>query len=244
MRRAASPEDAADVLSETYLIAWRKLKKIPPGDSARLWLFGVAANVLRGGFKRHRSSEALVEQLASEPQDTVQIEPAGREDQTTRALRAGLASLTALDRDILTLTAWEGLSPSRSPSSPASQPTSSVCACTEHAPGSSAGSPTFRRLHPRPTPRSQAQGTGHEERARPARTALAELLPHGLDELLSHRDSVEDASLAQIVHDQSLERRVGVRALFFEPAFDEVRTTAGLPGHVSHSHHSINPLAK
>jgi RNA polymerase sigma-70 factor (ECF subfamily) len=111
MRRAASPDDAADVLSETYLIAWRKLEKIPPGDSARLWLFGVAANVLRRGFKRHRSSEALIERLASEPQDTGQIEPAGREDQATRALRAGLASLAALDRDILTLTAWEGLTP-------------------------------------------------------------------------------------------------------------------------------------
>ena len=43
MRRAANAEDAADVLSETYLIAWRKLEKIPPGDSARLWLFGSPA---------------------------------------------------------------------------------------------------------------------------------------------------------------------------------------------------------
>jgi RNA polymerase sigma-70 factor (ECF subfamily) len=52
MRRAASPEDAADVLSETYLIAWRKLEQVPPGDSARLWLFGVAANVPRGACPR------------------------------------------------------------------------------------------------------------------------------------------------------------------------------------------------
>jgi RNA polymerase sigma factor (sigma-70 family) len=111
MRRAANAEDAADMLSETYLIAWRKLEKIPSGDGARLWLFGVAANVLRRGFKRHRSSEALIERLAREPQDTVQIESAGREDHNTRALRAGLASLPARDREILTLTAWEGLSP-------------------------------------------------------------------------------------------------------------------------------------
>jgi RNA polymerase sigma-70 factor, ECF subfamily len=111
IRRTANAEDAADVLSETYLIAWRKLEKIPPGDSARLWLFGVAANVLRRGAQRHRSSEALIERLASEPQDTEHIEPAGREDSTIGALRAGLASLPPRDREILTLTAWEGLTP-------------------------------------------------------------------------------------------------------------------------------------
>jgi len=111
MRRTSSAEDAADALSETYLIAWRKLEKIPPGDNARLWLFGVAANVLRRGVERHRSSEALIERLLSEPQDSVQVESLEREDRTSRALRAGLASLAASDREILTLTAWEGLTP-------------------------------------------------------------------------------------------------------------------------------------
>ena len=111
MRRAANAEDAADVLSETYLTAWRRLEKIPPGESARLWLFGVAANVLRRGAARHRSSEALIERLAREPQDTVQRQSADREDRTARALRAGLATLSARDREILTLTAWEGLTP-------------------------------------------------------------------------------------------------------------------------------------
>ena len=95
MRRAASPEDAADVLSETFLIAWRKLEQVPPGDSARLWLFGVAANVLRRGAQRRRSSRALIERLASEQQDSVQTGPVGREDRMVRALRAGLASLPA-----------------------------------------------------------------------------------------------------------------------------------------------------
>jgi RNA polymerase sigma factor (sigma-70 family) len=111
MRRAASPEDAADVLSETFLIAWRRLEQVPPGDSARLRLFGVAANVLRRGAQRHRSSRARIERLASEQQDSVQTEPVGREDRMVRALRAGLASLPARDREILTLTAWEGLTP-------------------------------------------------------------------------------------------------------------------------------------
>lgn len=111
MRRSANAEDAADVLSEIYLVAWRKLEKVPPGENARLWLFGVAANVLRRGAQRHRSSEALIERLASEPLDRGQVESVADEDQRIRALHAGLASLRARDREILTLTAWEGLTP-------------------------------------------------------------------------------------------------------------------------------------
>jgi RNA polymerase sigma-70 factor, ECF subfamily len=111
LRRAANAEDAADVLSETYLIAWRKLDKVPDGDNARLWLFGVAANVLRRGVQRQRSSEALIERLTREPPDTVQLESLGHEDRTFHALRASLASLSARDREILTLTAWEELTP-------------------------------------------------------------------------------------------------------------------------------------
>jgi RNA polymerase sigma-70 factor, ECF subfamily len=111
LRRAANREDAADVLAETYLIAWRKLENVPPGDNARLWLFGVAANVLRRGAQRHRSSETLIQRLAREPPDNVQIESDGPEDRTISSLRAGLATLPARDREILTLTAWEGLTP-------------------------------------------------------------------------------------------------------------------------------------
>lgn len=111
LRRAANAEDAADVLSETYLIAWRKLDKVPKGDNARLWLFGVAANVLRRGVQRQRSSEALIERLTREPPDAAPSQSVVREDRTIQALRASLASLPARDREILTLTAWEELTP-------------------------------------------------------------------------------------------------------------------------------------
>jgi DNA-directed RNA polymerase specialized sigma24 family protein len=45
-RRAGDREQAADLLSETYLIAWRKLPQVPVGHEGRLWLFGVARNLL------------------------------------------------------------------------------------------------------------------------------------------------------------------------------------------------------
>lgn len=36
LRRARTPEDAADALPETYAAAWRKLDKLPDGERARL----------------------------------------------------------------------------------------------------------------------------------------------------------------------------------------------------------------
>ncbi|HEY3140934.1 MAG TPA: sigma factor, partial [Acidimicrobiales bacterium] len=58
LRRVDHPEQAADVVAETMLVAWRRLDQVPPGDEARLWLFGVARRVLanqrRGSARRDR----------------------------------------------------------------------------------------------------------------------------------------------------------------------------------------------
>lgn len=111
LRRSATPEDAADVLSETYLIAWRKLHKIPSGDQARLWLFGIARNVIRQTADRRRSRDALVERLARELRDAIEFDAAPLNGPTERSLQAALASLPERDREILKLAAWEGLTP-------------------------------------------------------------------------------------------------------------------------------------
>jgi RNA polymerase sigma-70 factor (ECF subfamily) len=40
LRRTDSPDDAADVIAETFLTAWRRLDELPPEDQARLWRYG------------------------------------------------------------------------------------------------------------------------------------------------------------------------------------------------------------
>jgi RNA polymerase sigma-70 factor (ECF subfamily) len=75
LRRSVSPEDAADVLSEVYLIAWRKLEKLPSGERSRLWLFGVARNVMRQGAARQRSRDTVVQRLARELREASEVEP-------------------------------------------------------------------------------------------------------------------------------------------------------------------------
>lgn len=110
LRRSASAEDAADVLTETYLVAWRKLDALPQGDRARLWLFGTARNLLLQGARRRRFDHALVERLAGELRDLQQVQTSG-DDERSEALEAALRALPEKDREILILTAWEGLTP-------------------------------------------------------------------------------------------------------------------------------------
>lgn len=42
LRRVAHAEDAADVVAETFLVAWRRRQDIPIAGATRLWLYGVA----------------------------------------------------------------------------------------------------------------------------------------------------------------------------------------------------------
>jgi RNA polymerase sigma-70 factor (ECF subfamily) len=108
-RRARTPEDAADALAETYAVAWRKLDSLPDGDRARLWLFGVARNELRKTVSKSRADADLTAALARDLRQAIDEtrapnDPAG-------PMHDALATLSRLDYEIVTLTAWEGLAP-------------------------------------------------------------------------------------------------------------------------------------
>jgi RNA polymerase sigma factor (sigma-70 family) len=100
---------AQDVLSETFLVAWRRLAKIP--DDPLPWLLVVARNTIHN----QRRSGTRRAQLATELERLRQVaEPAAAADvlATERAsMLAALASLTAKEREALLLIAWDGLSP-------------------------------------------------------------------------------------------------------------------------------------
>src|SRR5215469_9083439 len=64
LRRTRAPEDAADVIAETFLTAWRRLEEVPPEPEARLWLYGVARRVLANHHRGERRRSALTERLA------------------------------------------------------------------------------------------------------------------------------------------------------------------------------------
>ena len=110
LRRVDQPDDAADVVAETFLVAWRRSRELPPDGEARLWLYGVARRVLanhhRGGARRERLGERLRLRLKA----TVAVDP-GSEVPDRLTIQAALAQLGELDREVLTLTVWEGLEP-------------------------------------------------------------------------------------------------------------------------------------
>jgi RNA polymerase sigma-70 factor, ECF subfamily len=111
LRRSPNAEEAADVLAETYYVAWRKLDRIPNDDRARLWLFGVARNLLRKGIRRRHYADKLVERLAAELRNAPPAQ--SRDHERLADVRRALAGLAAPDREIVTLSAWEGLTPSQ-----------------------------------------------------------------------------------------------------------------------------------
>lgn len=109
LRRVEDPEDAADVVAETFLVAWRRLDEVPSDARARLWLFGVARRVIanrhRAERRRTRLGERLAESLHTEL--ATQPAPAGEAAEVMRAM----GGLGDDDRELLLLVAWEELSP-------------------------------------------------------------------------------------------------------------------------------------
>lgn len=109
LRRVEDPEDAADVVAETFLVAWRRLDEVPNDARAKLWLFGVARRVIanrhRAERRRTRLGERLAESLRTEL--ATQPAPAGEAAEVLRAM----GGLGADDRELLLLVSWEELSP-------------------------------------------------------------------------------------------------------------------------------------
>lgn len=110
LRRVDRPEEAADVVAEVMLVAWRRLAEVPAGHDARLWLFGVARRILanqrRGRLRRDRLSHRLGRELGH----LVWPDHAG-DVATGLTVRAALDALSEEDREILRLAAWEDLDP-------------------------------------------------------------------------------------------------------------------------------------
>lgn len=108
-RRVEPRHHAADLLSETLLIVWRRAASLPGVDGeVRPWLFGIARHVLMHHYRSATRQRALADRLRS----ILSVTPhAGFEDTTEYDdLRLAIASLDPLDQDIIGLVHWEGFS--------------------------------------------------------------------------------------------------------------------------------------
>ena len=75
LRRTATPADAADVVAETMLTAWRRLDVMPDEPETILWLYGVARNVIANGDRTRRRQRRLAERLRSELDEVLENPP-------------------------------------------------------------------------------------------------------------------------------------------------------------------------
>lgn len=107
VRRTDSPEDAADVVADTFMIAWRRLDEVPEPPADRLWLYGVARRVVAGRFRSARRRSGLLALLAVRlGSDPAVTSPPPFSDQVLEAI----ARLRPAEREALRLVIWEQLS--------------------------------------------------------------------------------------------------------------------------------------
>ena len=102
----AGRERADDVVAETFLVAWRRLDDVPANPLP--WLLGVARNVIHERYRDEVRQSALAAEMRAwvrEAEDDV------ADHVTDRAADlVALAALCVADREVLTHTAWHGLS--------------------------------------------------------------------------------------------------------------------------------------
>lgn len=108
LRRVRRPEDAAEVVAETFATLWRRFDSCPRGTDRRPWLFGVARRVVANQRRGERRRSALGERLAAHV-DPAALETSGPNEPPSELARA-FATLSDSDRELLSLVAWEGLS--------------------------------------------------------------------------------------------------------------------------------------
>jgi RNA polymerase sigma factor (sigma-70 family) len=116
LRRSASREDALDVVAETFATAWRRRADLPTEpDEVRPWLFGIARLCLANSIRSANRVGRLGRRLADSFQERSVPDPSTLHESRldSRVVREALDALAPEDRELVTLIAWEGLTPAQ-----------------------------------------------------------------------------------------------------------------------------------
>lgn len=99
--------DGEDAAADVFAVAWRRLDQTPSGDATRAWLYGVAYRVVGNQYRARQRRSRLARRLGEvrDGAPTSTDEGFGNAD----ILRA-LESLRPVDRELLRMAAWDGLS--------------------------------------------------------------------------------------------------------------------------------------
>jgi RNA polymerase sigma factor (sigma-70 family) len=106
----AGQDAAEDVVSETFLVAWRRLDDLP--DPPLPWLLGVARNLLHKQYDSGRRRQALADRIAAATTPTDLAGPDVADRVADRAaVRTALNALGERDVEVIVLATWYDLTP-------------------------------------------------------------------------------------------------------------------------------------
>ncbi|PYC72529.1 hypothetical protein C7C45_08810 [Micromonospora arborensis] len=95
-------DDAQDLVSEVFAVAWRRLATIKEGQE-RPWLFGVARRLVLQHWRGRAVHAALQARLHSQAHDETEYRPSTSQRVD---VMAALAELPEIDREVLLLRYW------------------------------------------------------------------------------------------------------------------------------------------
>lgn len=101
-RRRVAAQSADDIVSDVFVVAWRRLEDVPA--DALPWLLACARRSVANQRRSERRRSALAQRLRWE-RPGASSDAAARD----RTLGDALAALPVGDREVLMLVAWEGL---------------------------------------------------------------------------------------------------------------------------------------
>lgn len=108
--RRGPPDLVDDVMSEVFLVLWRRLDGVPAEDPLP-WSYAVArrclANARRGVRRQAELVEKVIRLSESARTEAASAPDAGRDE----LLHEALGELSDLDREVVRLWAWEQLAP-------------------------------------------------------------------------------------------------------------------------------------
>lgn len=104
LARRVGPVDAGDALSEVYATAWRRRAKLPADDTeARMWLYGVAANIVRNAQRGQQRRRSLLDRVRRQAEV-----PEGGVEGLADAVQDAIARLRDRQAELVRLRHWEG----------------------------------------------------------------------------------------------------------------------------------------
>ncbi|ATL83016.1 RNA polymerase sigma factor [Streptomyces malaysiensis subsp. malaysiensis] len=104
---------ADDIVSLTFLEAWRLRERLFPGDdSPRPWLLGIATNVTRNtarAARRHQAALARLPPPGPVPDFADEVAQRLADTEELAAAQRALRTMRRGEREVFTLCVWEGL---------------------------------------------------------------------------------------------------------------------------------------